>query len=414
MARVTEIQGCRLCDSPHLAKVLPLKPTPVGDLYLPADRHPEKLESFPLDVYQCEKCGHVQLKAVVDPEYLYTEYIYTTSSSLGLADHFKAYAATVCEKLGLKPGSLVAEIGSNDGTMLRGFQAQGMRVQGVDPAREISAKATASGVPTINDFFTVELARKIKSEVGPADLFIANNVLANVPSPRSIFEGALELLSDSGVIVFETGYLRYLSEDCVFDNIYHEHIDYYSIKPLIGFFESLELQLFDVDVSDSKGSSIRCYVQRKSGKRAVAPIVAELVQREEAKEYAKPAPYQALSAKLEETKIALLDLLKPLKAEGKTIAGFGASVGVTTVLYHFELDGLVDYLLDDNASRQGLRSPGMGLEIKSPEILTSPQRPDVVLLLAWRYEAPIVKRHSGYAANGGRFLRMLPEVRYLE
>ena len=413
MARIVEIQACRLCESTKLAKVLPLNPTPVGDLYLPPARHPEGLESFPLDVYQCGECGHVQLKAVVDPGYLYTEYIYTTSSSLGLPEHFRNYAATVCRKLDLKPGGLVCEIGSNDGTMLRGFKEQGMRVIGVDPAREISKQATASGIPTVNDFFSADLARKIVAEHGAADLFIANNVLANVPSPRNIFLGAMELLKADGVIVFETGYLRYLAEDCVFDNIYHEHIDYYSIRPLIRFFDLIGLQLFDVDVTDSKGSSIRCYVQRKGGLRPVVEIVGELSQREESCGYGTPRPYATLEATLDGTKRALHEILAPLKAAGKTVAGFGASVGVTTVLYHFELHGLVDYLLDDNQSRQGLLSPGLALEVKSPDILSTPLRPDVVLLLAWRYAKPITTKHAGYTAQGGRFLQMLPTVEFL-
>ena len=132
--------------------------------------------------------------------------------------------------------------------MLRGFQREGMKVIGVDPATEIAAKATQGGIPTIHGFFSVETAKKIVKMHGKADLFVANNVLANVPCPQDIFLGVLELLKTDGVIIFETGYLKYLAEDCVFDNIYHEHIDYYSIQPLISFLKSLGLELFDVDV----------------------------------------------------------------------------------------------------------------------------------------------------------------------
>jgi SAM-dependent methyltransferase len=413
MAKITEIKKCRLCESTALIKVLPLKPTPVGDLYLPRERSPQDLESYPLDVYQCQECGHVQLKALVDPDYLYTEYIYTTSSSLGLPDHFRDYAATVCKKLGLTKGSLVTEIGSNDGTMLRGFEAQGMKVVGVDPAREIAIKATESGIPTINDFFTESLAQKIVAEYGAADLFIANNVLANVPNPKEIFLGALQLLKPDGVMVFETGYLRYLAEDCVFDNIYHEHIDYYSIRPLVSFFLKLGLELFDVDVSESKGSSIRCYVQRVGGQRKVQPIVGNLVEREKEKSYGTPAPYHVLGARLELLKKQLHETLGKLKDEGKTIAGFGASVGVTTMLYHLELGGMIDYLLDDNITRQGLFSPGMGLLVKSPNILISDKKPDVVVVLAWRYAEPIIKNHGQYQSAGGRYLQILPELKFV-
>jgi hypothetical protein len=415
MAKITEIENCRLCGESKLRVVLPLRPTPVGDLYLPKNQKPEKLESFPLDVYQCASCGHVQLKAIVDPEYLYTDYIYTTSSSLGLAEHFQSYATRTVRKLEMRPGSLVVEIGSNDGTMLRGFQREGMKVVGVDPATEIAAKATQAGVPTINGFFSVEMAKKIVKMHGKADLFVANNVLANVPCPRDIFLGVLEFLKTDGVIIFETGYLKYLAEGCVFDNIYHEHIDYYSIQPLISFFKSLGLELFDVDVSDSKGSSIRCYVQREGGEHPIGAGINELCHREREIEYATIEPYKRLSVHLENTKKQLHKILKPLKDHGKVVAGFGASVGVTTMLYHFELEGIVDYLLDDNPVRQGRFSPGMALEVKSPEILATENRPDIVLLLAWRYAGPIIQKHAKlYQNQGGQFLQLLPTVAHLQ
>jgi hypothetical protein len=415
MAKISQIKKCRLCETSKLRVVLPLQPTPVGDLYLPENQKPEKLESFPLDVYQCASCGHVQLNAIVDPEYLYKDYIYTTSSSLGLTEHFQSYAATTSRKLKMKSGSLVVEIGSNDGTMLRGFQRAGMQVIGVDPATEIASKATQEGIPTINGFFSVETAKKIVKLHGKADLFVANNVLANVPCPRDIFLGVLELLKTDGVIIFETGYLKYLAEDCVFDNIYHEHIDYYSIQPLISFLKSLGLQLFDVDVSESKGSSIRCYVQRNGGKHPIAKGVQEICLRETEMGYGTIEPYQKLSKHLEKIKKQLHMILKPLKDQGKVVAGFGASVGVTTMLYHFELGGIVDYLLDDNPVRQGRFSPGMALEVKSPKILSTENRPDVVLPLAWRYAAPIIQKHGKlYQNQGGQFLQLLPTVEYLK
>jgi len=411
MAAITTIESCRFCPGSRLKMVLPLIPTPVGDYYLPKEQEPEKLECYPLDVYQCEDCGHVQLKAIVDPDYLYREYIYTTSSSLGMADHFRDYVKTVIDKLALKPGSLVVEIGSNDGTMLRVWKELGFNVLGIDPARDIAKQATDSGIPTMNDFFTPALAEEIHADKGEAALLIANNVMANVPNPTEVVTGVRKLLGDNGVFVFETGYLKYLAEDVVFDNIYHEHIDYYSIKPSIGFFNSLGLELFDVDVSDSKGSSIRTYVQSLSGnKRPVADVVRQLSARESEVGYGIPAPYDKLNKKLEATKSELLNTLSKWKAEGKTIAGYGASVGVTTVLYHFELNGLIDYLIDDNSARQGLYSPGLAIPIRGPEVLTSAEPPDYILILAWRYAEPIMSKNQEYLKNGGRFLKFLPEI----
>lgn len=410
----TPLKACRLCTGTDLSEVLSLSPTPAGDHYLTPDRHPEKLPVFPLSLFQCRRCGHVQLGAIVDPDYLYSEYIYVTSSSLGLAEHFKDYAKKTAEKLNLKPGSLVVEIGSNDGTMLRAFQDLGMRVVGVDPAREIAQKATASGVRTINAYFSSEIAARIVADEGPALLVIANNVMANVNSPREVVEAVKMVLDPQGVFVFETGYSKYLTEDCVFDNIYHEHIDYYAVAPLVRFFQSLGMRLFDVHVSASKGSSIRCYADLAEACRSVAPGVGELVLREKQFRYQEPEPYERLSRRLLATKNELQKIVAPAIKRGEKIAGFGASVGVTTVLYHFELGHSITLLIDDNPARQGLASPGLGLPVCSPEILYAENRPDRVLLLAWRYAEAIVGRHSRYARDGGQFVRILPEVSTVE
>jgi SAM-dependent methyltransferase len=407
----TPLKSCRLCDSNNLREVLTLTPTPAGDHYLTSERHPERLPVFPLSLFQCASCGHVQLGAVVDPAYLYREYIYTTDSSLGLAEHFRNYARMTAEKLSLKPGALVVEIGSNDGTLLRSFQGLGMRVVGVDPAQTIAQKATASGIPTINEFFTSGVAETILAREGPADLVIANNVMANVSSPREVVSDIRRILAPHGVFVFETGYLRYLAEDCVFDNIYHEHIDYYSVAPLVPFFRMHGMELYDVHVSNSKGSSIRCYVSLKDKKIPIADIVPELIAREKTLGYGEPEPYTALAGKLQETKSQLHEILDCEHMEGRSVAGFGASVGVTTVLYHLDLGSRLDYLVDDNRARQGLLSPGLGLPVTSPDVLLSDRRPELVLILAWRYSAQIVTTHVRYQQGGGAFLQMLPEVR---
>lgn len=403
------IVSCRLCGDSHLRKVLELAPTPAGDLYLPREKHPERLPVFPLLLNQCSSCGHVQLGGLVDPSYLYRDYIYTTGSSLGLAEHFARYAASTVERLSLKPGSFVVEIGSNDGTMLRAFQNLGMRVLGVDPAREVAKLASDSGIPTIPDFFSADIAQRILQEHGPADLVVANNVMANVADVRAIVSAVRDLLAPEGVFVFETGYLKYLAEDCVFDNIYHEHIDYYSIRPLERFFRSMDMQLFDVIETDSKGSSIRCFVGHSAKSREVSSAVLDLSEREEVRGYGTPQPYERLGQLLQKTKSELHSLLRDAAAKGLRIAGFGASVGVTTVLYEFDLARYITLLLDDNPSRDGLFSPGLGIPVLSAARVLSENPPDLVLILSWRYAEAILKRHAATAPNT-KFVRILPQV----
>lgn len=407
---VTKITHCRLCDSKDLLPVFSLQPTPVGDYYMPKASHPEKLERYPLNVFLCKKCGHSQLDALVDPGEIYSKYLYTTSVSLGLAEHFVTYADTVCKKLNLAANSLVVDIGSNDGTLLRAFKQKGMRVLGVDPAKAIAERATASGIPTINAFFDPTVAATIRREHGGAALVIANNVVANVPNPSEFVRGVSVLLSEQGHFVWETGYVKYLTEGLVFDNIHHEHIDYYAVRPLIEFYRKLGLALFDVEVSNSKGSSIRCYVARASVKRAVSPSVRSLIAHEEAQGYFTPAPYRRLTQKLEATRTELHRLITEWRKQGKTVAGYGAAIGVTTVLYQFDLGGLIDVLVDDNPVRNGLCSPGYAIPVTDSGKLSAGDRPDYVLILAWRYSDPIIARNADFLEKGGSFVRILPEI----
>jgi SAM-dependent methyltransferase len=411
MAKVTPITCCRLCGGRDIRAVLSLRPTPVGDTYLPRDQHPERLECHELDLFLCADCGHCQLGALVDPEEIYSDYLYTTSVSPGLADHFKSYAETVCRKLELAEGSLVIDIGSNDGTLLRAFKARGMRVLGVDPAEAIAKKATASGIPTINAFFDPALAGQIRLQHGGAALVMANNVMANVPDPESFVRGIGLLLGERGHFVWETGYVRYLTEDCVFDNIHHEHIDYYAVRPLVPFYERLGLTLYDVEVTASKGSSLRCFVTRSASHPKVLPSVKALIEREESRGYYTPEPYTRLAKKLEATREKLKELLSGWRSEGKTVAGYGAAIGSTTVLYHLELGPFIDALIDDNPIRDGLRSPGLGIPAMSAARLNGPDRPDYTVILAWRYADAIIRRNQAYLDRGGAFVTVLPEVR---
>ncbi len=408
--RTKPILLCRLCRHSDLEKVLHLQPTPVGDLYRPPEFSKDPLPLLDLDLFQCRKCCHVQLGLLVDPEDLYGSYIYTTSSSSGLREHFSRYAEELITKLQLAPGDLILEMGSNDGTLLSFLQAGGMKVLGIDPAKDIAAKATANGILTWNHFFSKELAPQIKAEFGKAKVFIANNVMANVTDPFAIVEGIVELLDDDGVFVFETGYLKHLAEDCVFDNIHHEHIDYYSVAPLVTFFAQFNLQIFDVQESTSKGSSIRVFVQQKSGKRPIQAVVQDLVEREKSLEYGTPSPYQRLQNRLETTKRELHRLLNQYHADGYSVAGYGAAIGVTTMLFHFELSGLISQLIDDNPVRHGLLSPGLNLPVVSSRILEGPNAPQVVAILSWRYAGQIMQRNAAYSQQGGKFLRILPQI----
>jgi SAM-dependent methyltransferase len=411
---VTHKTACRLCGSTSLDHVLPIRPSAIGDAFVTADRLNEPQELYPLDCYLCLECGHLQNVDVVDPDVLFRDYTYRTSVSLGLVEHFKRYAHSVVESLGIPKGSLVVEIGSNDGSLLKAFKNEGMRVQGIDPARDIAASATAEGIPTVADFFTSELARKIKTEQGEAKLFCANNVFAHIDNMADVVKGIRLLLADDGVFVFEVSYIVDMIDNMVFDTIYHEHVSHHALIPLETFLNKHDMSLFNVERTSTKGGSIRAFAQPKStGKRPRSEAYLKLVVEEERRGITGPKIYRDWFDAIERRKRAVLKLLDNARADGKVVAAYGASTTTTTLLYHFELEGRVKFIVDDNPLKQGRFSPGAHIPVLSSAMLAT-ERPDIVVILAWIYSEPILKRNEAYIAAGGRFLVPLPEPRIVD
>lgn len=412
MKTSTQRRTCRLCDSPRLDLAVPIKPSPVADAYVPADRLAEKQELYALDLYLCADCGHVQLLEVVDPGILFRNYIYTTSISLGLVEHFRRYADQFVRRFASPPNSLAVDIGSNDGTLLKFFKARGLRVVGIDPAAQIASQATQAGVPTIPAFFDLELARRIRRENGPAAIVTANNVFAHSDSLPEMAEGIRELLADDGVFIFEVSYLADILEKKLFDTVYHEHLCYHSVQPLAAFFQRHGLEFFDIERLPNKGGSIRGLVQRKGGPRKIAPVVAEMLRQEEKMGLARLPVFKSFAADLERVKTGLLQLARQLKADNKIIAGFGASATVTTLIYNFELGPFLSFLVDDNVSRHGLFSPGHHLPVLPAAALRG-QKAGYAIVLAWQYAEPILQKHRDFTACGGHFIVPLPEVKII-
>ena len=394
---------CRTCNGTDLDLALHLEPTPVGDAYLVQGREEETKDTYSLDLYLCRSCGLAQLLDVVDPEILYGEFIYETSISLGLVDHFGNYASKVLDRVDIPEGSFVIDVGSNDGTLLKFFKARGMRVLGMDPARDIAQKATDSGIETLPVFFNSELSQKIKEERGPANIVTTNNTFANIDDLDDMVEGLSHLLASDGVLVIETGYGIDLAQKGLFDNIYHEHLSYFGITPLVACLQRHGLSVIDVERVPTKGGSIRVYAQLAEGPHKPSQTFSDILAEEEQQGIKDVAPYEALTKKLMSAKQELANLLDDILQQGKTVAGYGASVGVTTFLYHFDLGQKLAYLVDDNPAKHGLYSPGYHLPVQSSDVLYE-QKPDYVLILAWRYADAIIDKHRAFVEHGGKFI----------
>jgi SAM-dependent methyltransferase len=401
---------CRLCGGTRLTLVLTLEPTPPANAFVSEDALARPQERFPLDLFFCEDCAHVQLLDVVDPRLLFENYVYVSGTSPVFVRHFDQYAADLIARFGLAAGSLAVDIGSNDGTLLAAFARGGMRVLGIDPAKEIARAATARGIETIADFFTPALAAAIRAERGPARMVTANNVFAHVDDLAGVARGVRDLLADDGLFAFEVSYLVDVTEKTLFDTIYHEHLAYHSVQPLIRFLDANGLELIEALRVDSHGGSLRGVAQLKGGSRPVGQSVADAVALERSLGLDRAETFHAFARHIEERKRQLGDLLRSLKADGKRIAGFGAPAKATTLLYHFGIGpDLIDFIIDDSPLKQGLFTPGMHIPVL-PGTAIAERRPDYLVLLAWNFAQPIIAKNGAFREAGGRFIIPLPQV----
>lgn len=408
-ASCTHRTTCILCGTGSLELAVPYPATPVADAYLRSAEASLAQPRFPLDLWLCGACGHVQLAYVVDPRILFSDYVYETSVSPGLVAHFAAYAEAMTAYAGLAKDDLVVEIGSNDGSLLRAFGAHGLRALGIDPATAIAERATHSGVETVPDFFTSALAREVRIRLGPAALVAANNVFAHSEALPDMADGIRHLLAPDGLFVFEVSYLPDILERHLFDTVYHEHLCYHAVLPMQRFLTAHGLELVDFIRLPTKGGSFRGVAQLAGGARTPSAAVARQVALEQAGGFDRLGTYRAFAVSLQATRQELRTTLERLRAEGHSLAGFGASATVTTLLHYFGLHDLLDFLVDDNSRKHGTFAPGSALPVLPSDALLE-RRPGYVVLLAWSYADRIVVRQERYRAAGGRFVIPLPSV----
>ncbi len=397
---------CRLCRSEELKRVLHLTATPPANAFITERDFATKQVEYPLDVYRCSECGHLQLLDIIDPKELFSHYVYVSSTSTVMVEYLRDQAKRIIERSGLKPGDLVVEFGSNDGTLLRFFKEVGMRVLGVDPATNIAP--STSDVPNITDFFGVDVANRVRQEYGSAKVVCAYNVCAHIDDLQGVIDGVQALLSDDGIFVMEVGYLYDVYRKTLFDTVYHEHVDFHRVEPLNRFFSSNGLTLAHVERSDIQGGALVAYVSRDQEKRDSS--IDALIEMERDAGLEKPETFERWGEVIRQKGDELSILLRGLKQAGKSIAAYGAPAKATTLMYHFGLDSnILNYIVDDNPIKQGMFTPGLHVPVLSPSELYE-RKPDYVLLLAWNFAEPIIAKHSKYAGDRGRFIIPLPNL----
>lgn len=413
MEKVKKINLCRLCKSRKLEKILDFGKTPPANSFLKKSQLKDKEDFFPLIVNFCTNCGQLQLSHVVNPEILFRHYVWVSSTSRVTVAHFEEYAHSVFNSLKMKKGDLVVEMGSNDGVLLKPFKALGARVLGVDPARNVARRATREGIPTLPDFFNVKLARQIAKKYDKAKIITANNVFAHINDLDEIVRAVFELLDKEGAFIIEAPYNIDLIEKNLFDIIYHEHLSYLSLGPLDRFFRRFGMQIFDVVKRPVHGGSIRVFIKMGGAAYKVNKRVKKFLDLEKRKRLSDVNTYRTFAKNIQENKIKLSMIIRRLKKEGKTIAGYGAPAKATTLLYYFNIGGeTLNFIVDDSSFKHGLFTPGKHIPIVATKELYV-RKPDYLLILAWNFAESIIKMHKKYKEEGGKFIIPVPKPKII-
>jgi hypothetical protein len=403
----THKDECHSCGSNDVAKILDLGEMALANAFLKKSELDQPEIKVPLVLYFCRSCGLVQLLDEVDPAILFKDYDYLTSASTPLVKHFEEMAKYLVEQFITNKDDLMVEIGGNDGSLL-GAVKDSCRALNVDPASNVAKLSEAKGVPTLNAFFGSVVAEEIVEKYGTAKVAVANNVMAHIPTIKDIFEGVRTLIGEDGVFVMEVHWVGNLIGDGGFDQIYHEHLFYYSLHALRTLVRQLGLETFDVETVPIHGESMRVFIAKN---RTITERAQAFLKREEEMGLMDEATFVKFSNKVTKSKEVLSSLLHELKSQGKKIAGYGAPAKGNTLLNYFEIGpDVLDFITDTTPLKQGLYSPGMHIPVVAPERLLN-EPPDYVLLLAWNYADAILKKEDALRQRGVKFIIPVPEVR---
>lgn len=405
---------CRFCRQELTRTFVDLGATPLANSYLREERDIAAEKSYPLHARVCVNCFLVQVEDVVPAEDIFSDYAYFSSFSSSWVEHARRYAEKLTQQLGLGQNSLVIEIASNDGYLLKHFVNKGIPVLGIEPAANVAKAADAVGVKTEVAFFGIETANRLAKNGFQADLMAANNVMAHVPDINDFIGGIPVLLSGTGVFTIEFPHLLNLIEKVQFDTIYHEHYSYLSLLTVEKILGAHGLKVFDVEELPTHGGSLRVYAcHNEAQKYAETAGLSALREKESAAGLDTLAAYGNFTPRVETVRDDLLAFLNSAKADGKKVAGYGAAAKGNTLLNYCGVGPeLIEFVVDRNPEKQGTLLPGSHIPVFAPDKIWT-EKPDYVLILPWNLADEISTDMAAIRDWGGRFVIPIPELEVL-
>ena len=397
-----------MCNESNLELFLDLGFIPKVDRFLTLEELNQPEIFYPLKVFLCRNCGLAQLGYIIPAKELFNEnYAYESSTTKSRRENHYQLADYVCEKFTIPKNSLVVDIGSNVGVLLECFKNNGMRIMGVDASENIVEKANANGIKTILGFFNQGIVDKILNKNGNALVVTATNVFAHIQDYKSFMIALKKLLTDNGIFVFQVPHFLRLLKNTEYDTIYHEHITYFSLKPMVKFFERYEMELFDVIETEIDGGSIRCFVVNK-GTYPTSENIKKILDEEEDEGIYSIERLKKFAKDVRQQKKELNELLLKLKQEGKTVIGVGAPAKGVTMINYCKIDAdVLKYITEKAPLKIGKFTPGMHIPIVPDEMLIK-DKPDYAIIFAWNFAKEIMKNLKSYSNNGGKFIIPIP------
>jgi len=390
--------------------VVKLEPIPLSENYCDDSESGRRAERFPVDLYMCANCEHVQQLDVIDPQHLWEGYTYYSGEAKGIPEHFRQVTAKIIDKYQPADGALVVDIGSNDGSLLRCFKESGYQVLGIDPAVEIARQASESGIETIPELMSLDLSHRIRESRGPAQVVSMFNAFAHADNLAEIASGIRNLMAPEGLFVFEVQYLMDIIDRLLIATIFHEHISHHSVKPLTRFLARHDMELIDIDRVPIQHGSIIGTVQVKGGKRKVSESVQSLLLLEAQRGLGNVEILKQFAGDVQKLRTRTIELVNSLKMKDLLVAGYGAARSGPTLISQLGLQGVIDFIVDDHPQKVGRYSSGDGLPIV-PTVELCRRMPAYTIILAWVHANKIIETNHEYLNRGGFFVVLCPQVR---